>query len=279
MLHLYVCLQGVNNNVQLKGGDYMILQFSTSVSRCCLLVVKVTKLLVQQDKGLLEMQTEDGMSATPLIIASEAGALDAVRTLIELKANGKAVDKSGRDPVRAAAQYSQFSVLKFFTTDEWCLKSMPSWQILADMLSSSVESGQPGWALSAVVALLADNLENWKNVMQAKQVPHLVKLMKNSETQEQAAMAMRLVSVHHQVQEELIAADGVPVLVTLLSSQSQVIQSHADVILGDLLSGDLTRQVGMCLSVGLERLTHPALWLFQIWLDENLGNADYSSVR
>lgn len=202
-------------------------------------------MLVARDDQQLEKVSMDSGRSPPLLLAVEAGCLDAVQLLISLGADAMKSNAQRQNAVHLAAQHHRVDILRYFVEDGKCKAAFNTWQILADVLSKKSDGCNADVVLSTLIPLLACGENYIAELMEVSLIKVLLNLLKDGGTEEKAAYVIRLISESPEVQQEILENNGMTLLAQLLTRSSPGTNCHAAVILTDLLAGVL-KPVQVC---------------------------------
>ena len=189
--------------------------------------------LIKHESKLLEVKSTDKLQSTPLLLAASSGALDAVKSLIDMGAQYTVVDAEGNGAVHLASLHFHTNTLEYFI--EWNNLDVPVWDLLEGMLRSE-DLKRRHSAVKCLEVLSVASENNWKSILYSGGVPALVALLRldNVELQSLAASVLCNIGSHTDVRVEVSKVDAIHVIIGLLDSPIPMIHSRAAVILGDL---------------------------------------------
>ncbi|XP_070566344.1 ankyrin and armadillo repeat-containing protein-like isoform X3 [Ptychodera flava] len=181
----------------------------------------------------IELETMNQVRQTPLLLAASSGALDSVKTLIDLGANIKKRDLEGNNMIHLAAMRFHTNVLEYYI--EWNHKDVPVWNTLVEMMTSN-DLQKIDSAVRSLEILSTSKMEHWKSILDADGIPALVNILKleNEELQSLAASVLCNISERKEIRLALSEAKAIQILIKLLGSPLDDIQSRASIILSDL---------------------------------------------
>lgn len=179
----------------------------------------------------IEIETNNKLRATPLLLAAQNGCFDSFKCLTELGANLGKTTSVGSNIVHLAALRHHTGILKFLVQRND--KRANVWEILSEMLKSDGTHAE-------VAARNLDPLTRWKpeysnQLLEHNAVESLVQLLKRNETMQQLAIqVLANISNLEGVKSALVKTEVVPLIVKLLSSLNDRIQVCACLVLSDL---------------------------------------------
>ncbi|XP_077978159.1 ankyrin and armadillo repeat-containing protein-like [Glandiceps talaboti] len=181
----------------------------------------------------MELETMNDVRQTPLLLAASSGALDSVKTLIELGAIIKKRDLQGNNMIHLAALRFHTNVLEYFI--EWGHSDVPVWSTLVEMMVSD-DIKKIDSSVRSLEILSTSKNEHWHSILDAGGIPALVNILKleNEELQSLAASVLCNISERRLIRIALSEAKAIPILIQLLGSPLDDIQSRASIILSDL---------------------------------------------
>ncbi|XP_062908659.1 ankyrin and armadillo repeat-containing protein [Mobula hypostoma] len=199
--------------------------------------ISCIRVLHRKDPKLLELETSAEYHATPLLLATMAGAFDALQYLLSLGANILKTDSEGNNVVHLAALYFNTNILTFII--EQNIPELHVWNLLKGMLQSNDYQKQEMGARSLEV-LSVMKKQYWEAIHSAGSIPPLIDLLKsNHETLQCIAAAVLCnLSIYLPACESVINSGIIPVLISLLYSQQPELQSRCSVILCDIAQID-----------------------------------------
>ncbi|KAK3108352.1 hypothetical protein FSP39_006134 [Pinctada imbricata] len=197
----------------------------------------IVKLMARRNPTVTELLTKNDLRSTPLLLAASSGALSVVKCLIELEADIARLDGDGNGMVNLAALRFHTNILEYLI--EWNNDKVPVWRILVKMLKDK-DIDKKDSAVKCLEVLSTSKPQHWKSILEADGVTALVKLLHldNEVIQAVAASVIVNISEQEEVRLALTKADAAPILVTLLGSPDDNIQSRAAIILSDIASLD-----------------------------------------
>ncbi len=180
----------------------------------------------------LEMEAENKLKSTPLLISAESGGFDSFKCLIELGANVTATDSTGSNAVHLAALKHHTKVLRYLIETKG--NEIDVWAILSEMLKSE-------GPLADAAARSLDPLTQWKpkesaeSLLKLNTVESLVQLLKRNETSQLLAIQV-LANLSHfeEIKSALMEKDAVSYLTKLLVSFNDRIHANTCLVLSDL---------------------------------------------
>ncbi|XP_023930596.1 ankyrin and armadillo repeat-containing protein-like [Lingula anatina] len=197
----------------------------------------VLQLMIRRQPALLELPTKNDLRSPPLLLAAGAGALDCVICLINLQAKITACDSNKNNMVHLATLKLHTHVLEWLI--KWDNKELPVWDLLVGMMKNE-DIKKKDSAVKCMETLSTSDPLHWQSVLKAGGVSALVELLKldNEEIQAVAAATLCNISEHEPIRHALTTAQAGPILIKLLSSPVDDIQSRAAIILSDLACVD-----------------------------------------
>ncbi|XP_070211365.1 ankyrin and armadillo repeat-containing protein-like isoform X4 [Littorina saxatilis] len=193
----------------------------------------ILKLMVRKNLGLLELTTKNELKSTPLLLAASSGGLSAVKCLISLSADIRRQDSQGNNMVTLAALRFHTNVLEFLI--DWNNPGAPVWKVLVSMLNHK-DMAKKDSAVKCLEVLSTCKPDHWRAILNAGGVLALVDLLKldSEEIQSVAASVLCNISEYDKIRNALTDAQAGPILIQLLGSAVDDIQSRAAIILSDL---------------------------------------------
>ena len=194
--------------------------------------IVVSHLCSIQDK-CIDLKTEDGIAATPLLLAAKNGGFDTVKCLVGLGADITARDGSGRGIVQLSALHHHIDILRYLV--DLARPDTPVFQQLSEMLAA----GETGFSEAAARSL--DPLTQWRTEEHAAAllthaaIPALVQLLgRKSDDKVQHLSVQVLANISSESSVKSALANAVPALVGLLVSSSERVQACSCLVLSDL---------------------------------------------
>lgn len=193
----------------------------------------VLKFLLHHRPESIEAVTADKARMTPLLLAVLSGSLDAVKYLVGKGASLAATNANGEGIVRLAACHSHVDTL-LYLMDLSELEDV-YWRTLKEMLEEDRASGASVASLLVLDPLTKCGPHQHSFVHKYGLVPTLVGLLKETDRlQSLATQVLRNVCHHPEICDEIVKANGIPIVIRLLSSAQDDVQSCVCTLVCDL---------------------------------------------
>ena len=195
----------------------------------------VVRLLLNHLSGKIDCPTADDKKMAPLLLAVEAGALDTVQLLIQRGADLTVKTGKGLNLVTVASIHNHTNILLH-------LMKLPDleqvfWQTLHDMLQVKGNAPITEAATRVLDPLSRYSPEQHLFFLKFNLIPTLVKLLgANEEIQILAIQVLRNICNYEAIAVEILKAGMISFIPKLLSSESNQIQSHACLLVCDLVT-------------------------------------------
>ncbi|XP_052246071.1 ankyrin and armadillo repeat-containing protein-like isoform X2 [Dreissena polymorpha] len=227
----------------------------------------VVRLMIRKNKGLMELVTKNDLRSTPILLAASSGGLSVLKGLISSGADYRRLDGEGNGIVSLAALRFHTNVLEYLI--EWNNPDVHVWQILVGMLKSNDQKKKDS-SVKCLEVLSTSKPDHWKSILEAEGVPALVDLLKidNEELQCVAASVLCNISEQTEVRQALTKCKAGPILIKLLSSPVDDVQSRASIILSDLACVEGNQEL-----IAQENGITPLVALLESELEDVLVNA------
>ncbi len=204
--------------------------------------VSCIRILLSKESSLLELETNDTAKATPLLLASSSGAIDALMFLIELGADLTAKNTEENSVVSIAVLHEHTNILQYFIDSN--LRHAPVWEVLVSMLNHGNLHYQTQ-ASKCLEALTITNKENWEPIVKAGGIKALVALLESDDIPLLSLVLSVLCNIGEfdAVRKEVSAGNAVPKLVGLLDCPVSIVHSRVAVLIGDLGCVDQNQKI------------------------------------
>ncbi|XP_059154242.1 ankyrin and armadillo repeat-containing protein-like isoform X2 [Physella acuta] len=193
--------------------------------------------LVENDGSVLELETNDNLKQTPILLAVREGREDIVQYLIRAGAKVEAVNTLNHGIVDIGVMKGHYSLLQNLSL--LALPKLPVWKNLFKLLSSTSEEEveAAGKCLDFMTGSNAEsNLSSsWKSFLDNSGITAVVKLAKSTIPDNfkiHAFHALFNILDQQEVQEQFMSSDGASALIHLLkSSHTPVIKLCSEIIM------------------------------------------------
>uniref|UniRef100_T1J8F1 Uncharacterized protein n=1 Tax=Strigamia maritima TaxID=126957 RepID=T1J8F1_STRMM len=180
----------------------------------------VARLLVMK-YNQLELETDNQLRSTPLLLAAQRGAVDTMVCLLDMGAKRGKTDAIGRNCIVLAALEYRHHILDFFIERKF--KDMLAWTTLYDMLLSE----EALWRFGSVktIEVLSSNMHHLKAILDAGIPQVMIIVLKEDDIDQQKAILISLTNICHDedVRMAISSVDPIEVLVERLHSPNEVI--------------------------------------------------------
>ena len=193
----------------------------------------VLKFLLHHHPESIEAVTADKSRMTPLLLAVLAGSLDSVKFLLGKGGCLTASNAKGEGVVRLAAYHNHVDILLYLMD----LSEMEElfWHTLKEMLEEDRASGAADASLLVLDPLTRSSPNQYSFVHKHGLVLTLVRLLKETDRlQSLATQVLRNICHHSEICTEVVKADGIPIIVKLLSSGQDDVQACVCTLVCDL---------------------------------------------
>lgn len=191
----------------------------------------IIRYLVTVSKLQLDFETSNKLQVTPVLLAAQNGCFNSFKCLVELGADLSCTASTGFNVVNFAAFQHQTRILQYLVVQNE--EHADVWGTLSEMLMLDDSYAE-------VAARNLDSLTRWrpecaKQLLQNKAVTSLVQLLKKTDAlQLLSVQVLANISNMDGIDQALVKAEAVSVLVKLLSSPNDRIQVHSCLVLSDL---------------------------------------------
>ena len=177
--------------------------------------------LIQSNRRLLELRTNDAKWATPLLLACEKGYVADVETLIELDAQVDVKNGNNQNIIQIAILRGHIKVLEYLVSLQ--RQDIPVFKVLISMINmdSSPETETAAKALTALIKL--GNIDKKQFYSQPNSISALVKMLRNSYIDHARIHILDLINliIHEEsVHNAFVEEDGISTVIKLLNSQN-----------------------------------------------------------
>ncbi|XP_041376737.1 ankyrin and armadillo repeat-containing protein-like [Gigantopelta aegis] len=197
--------------------------------------IKSIERFVESDHEQLELETQDDLHSTPLLLAITSGSVQTVDCLLKLGAKIDTINSQNHGAVEISALHQFISLLQYFIDKNH--EKLPVWKNLIKLLSSDIENEveNAGRCLRTLTNPSSEGVNpNWQNITSNGGIPVIVKVAKNSVNEESKFPAFQtLINILDvdDVQELLVSSGGIPAFIKLLKSQnSYAVQLAAEIL-------------------------------------------------
>uniref|UniRef100_A0A0L8GFV9 Uncharacterized protein n=2 Tax=Octopus bimaculoides TaxID=37653 RepID=A0A0L8GFV9_OCTBM len=195
----------------------------------------ILEVFLRQDKEFTEIQTQDNLKSTPLLLAATSGCLPTITTLLGYNADVTGCNLRGHNVIHTAVIHGHTRIVQYFIQLD--MKLLPVWNILVDMLKFEDILAQES-AVRCMEELILTNSECWINIYNSDGVTALANLFDSTSKGVVALTSSVLCNMTENVEVQKLLTDmnlG-PSLVHLLLSPVGDIQARISIIISDLAS-------------------------------------------
>ena len=197
--------------------------------------VKSIERFVKAADDQLELETQDDLRSTPLLLASTSGSLDGVKSLVELGAKVSAINSQNHGVVEICALKQYIHLLEYFIDLDH--ERLPVWKNILKFIGSDIdeESENSGKCLRVLTQRTPEGLNpNLQAVFNNGGVPVYVKVIKSSigdEAKVQTFLCLLNIIENEDVKEQYASTGGIPATIKhLKSSHHYVVQLAAQML-------------------------------------------------
>ncbi|EDO46402.1 predicted protein [Nematostella vectensis] len=188
---------------------------------------------IKNKEDQLELETQDGTSCTPFLLACKSGVLETVQLLVELGANLKATNRSLQSGIVLAALYGHLEVLEYFL--ELKNADIDVWKHLISGLSGQdIETA----CAKCLAELTLDGHSNrHDDFVREDGIKAIVVLLKSQAASDDAKMyglSILLNLTHHALAKDQMSDLGIPAVIGLLKESKRSLYLRATKLLGEL---------------------------------------------
>ncbi|CAI9727587.1 ankyrin and armadillo repeat-containing protein-like [Octopus vulgaris] len=121
----------------------------------------ILEVFLRQDTEFTEIQTQDNLKSTPLLLAATSGCLPTITTLLRYNADVTGCNLRGHNVIHTAVIHGHTRIVQYFIRLD--MKLLPVWNILVDMLKFEDILAQES-AVRCMEELILTNSECWINI-------------------------------------------------------------------------------------------------------------------
>lgn len=138
--------------------------------------LKSVERFIKADNELLELETDDDLKSTPLLLAVMSGSQDVVESLIGMGARIHAVDSQNHGAIELCAFKKHIDMLRYFIKLNH--ERLPVWKILIKFMTSDTDEEAEAGA-KCLNILTTPQGEEQKTELVEKVIPHLEEVFDN----------------------------------------------------------------------------------------------------
>ena len=212
----------------------------------------IIKHFIDLDESCVNSMTCGRDKTTPLLLAAQNGALDAIKCLVQFQADLSATNSNDCNIVHIATVKYHINVLQFLVTLN--SPALPLWETLSDMLQAEITSGSPQACACVLDCLIRWNPNCHNPLLDIGAVDLLVELASSPDEKMKLLAVQVLADISHfpRVTTNLVSA--IPILIKHLSSTDDHLQSCALIALCDLAAESCNQQQSIAANGGIQVL-------------------------